>query len=107
MAEAIRHAAWQTVYEVRETRGTLDLGTRYSCADFLEAVEFALDYLVDQDPERSGLVRGLRVDRVRGEARSAVWRYDSEDAQEQADEPTRIWGFDITRRWRGPTGRAA
>jgi hypothetical protein len=44
---------------------------------------------------------------VRGEARSAVWRYDSEDAQEQADEPTRIWGFDITRRWRGPTGRAA
>ncbi len=107
MAELESHAAWRTVYEVRETRGVLDLGVQYSSDDFQDAVEFALDYLAEHDPERSGTVVALRVDRIRGEARTAVWRYESADAQEPVLEPLRIWGFDITRRWRGPTGRAA
>src|SRR3712207_2773089 len=48
MAHETRHAAWRTEYEVREVVGddpNATLAPRHRCFEYLEAVEFALDYL--------------------------------------------------------------
>jgi hypothetical protein len=105
MAVEIRHAAWRTLYEVREIlegEPPVDLGPRRICSDYAEAVEFALEYLDEHDPDRGGRVSGLRVVRVEGTARETVWTYSAppDEGPVHAD-PKDRWGFDVTRRW-GP-----
>jgi hypothetical protein len=76
MAEDLRHAAGQPTYEVREILdgdAWVDMGILYRCHDYVEAVEFAFDYLGRRDPRRTGAVGGLQVikngDRVGSPAR--------------------------------------
>jgi hypothetical protein len=107
MAEDLRHAAGRPTYEVREILdgdAWVDMGILYRCHDYVEAVEFALDYLGRRDPRRTGAVGGLQVikngDRGR---RETVWTYDHAE-QDTRPDPVQVWGFDVTRRWNLPTG---
>jgi hypothetical protein len=107
MAEDLRHAAGRPTYEVREILdgdAWVDMGILYRCHDYVEAVEFAFDYLGRRDPRRTGAVGGLHVikndDRGR---RETVWTYDHAE-QESRPDPVQVWGFDVTRRWNLPTG---
>jgi hypothetical protein len=105
MAADHRHAAGHATYEVREVLdedGTVDLGVLFSCHDYVPAVEFAFDYLQRRDPLRDGTVGGLRVVRSVDGKRETVWNY-SHAAQARRVDPIRKWGFDVTRRWQGPT----
>jgi hypothetical protein len=105
MAEELRHAAGQATYEVREIAdgdAWVDTAILFRCDEYQTAVEFAFDYLERRDPRRTGIVRGLQVVKNDGR-REIVWTY-SHAAEETRPDPTRKWGFDVTRRWTGPTG---
>jgi hypothetical protein len=102
VTETSSSAAVETRYELRElTDGLvpLVLGVRHAGPRFLDAVEAALDYLNEHDPEREGKVIALQIVRVDGAECEVVWRY-RHDATPAVD-PIRVWGFDVTRRWRG------
>jgi len=106
MAEELRHAAGQATYEVHEIRdGDLLVGTAilFRCDVYAQAVEFAFDYLGRRDPRREGVVGGLQVIKEEGGRRETVWAY-SHVAEGSRPDPVQKWGFDITRRWTGPTG---
>lgn len=106
MAEDLCHAAGQATYEVREILdpdGGVDMEIVFRCGDYARAIEFALDYLGRRDPRRTGAVGGLQVVKDHGLRRETVWAYDAA-AQETRVDPVRLWGFDVTRRWTGPTG---
>jgi hypothetical protein len=105
MAELHRHAAGQATYEVREigdADGGLDLEILFRCRDYGQAVEFAFEYLGRRDPRRTGAVGGLQVIKDDGGRREIAWSYDPK-AEAPAVDPIRTWGFDVTRRWTGPT----
>ena len=106
-----RHAAWRTEYEVLELVGSDRagaLGSRHRCREYLDAVDFALEYLAEHDPDRTGAVAGLRIERVDGSTRETIWRYDAADAARAPIDPVAVFGFDVTRSWLGPSaGRAA
>jgi hypothetical protein len=105
MAEDLRHAAGQTTYEVREIAdgdAWIDRATLFRCDDYVRAVEFAFDYLERRDPQRTGIVHGLQVIKDAGARPETVWTYSH--AAEDRPDPTRRWGFDVTRRWTPPTG---
>jgi hypothetical protein len=105
MAEDHRHAAGQATYEVREILdpdGGLDMDILFHCRDYGQAVEYALDYLGRRDPRRTGAVGGLEVVKHDGGQRETVWTYNGAPEESRAD-PVRVWGFDVTRRWTGPT----
>jgi hypothetical protein len=108
MAESQSHAAGQS-YEVRESlkrhRG-LDLGLRHTCTEFLEASDFALEFLDEHDPGREGRVSALEIVRVGPERREIVWRYEHDGSQSGHQDPTAVWGFDVTS-WRGPDRAAS
>jgi hypothetical protein len=109
MAEAPRHAAGRSKYEVHEIHGAdpgLDLGSRFECADYLEAFDFALDFLQEHDPEREGRVSGLDIKQVSGSQQETVWAYRHEPGLAPAD-LVALWGFDPTRSWHGPAGLTA
>jgi hypothetical protein len=106
MAEIRRHAAGRTVYEVHEVvegPSSLDLGSRHECSDFLDAFDFALEYLEENDPKRVGRVSGLHIVKIRNRLPEIVWTYSH--ARQAAGEPDLVahWGFDVTRRWTGPS----
>lgn len=105
-----RHAAWQSGYEVREGLENvpgLDLGLRHRCNDYLDAVDFALAYVSEHDPLREGLVSSLEIVKVSDSERETVWRYSASKARRGHADPKEIWGFDVTKAWYGPAGRAA
>jgi hypothetical protein len=109
MAEDLRHAAGQATYEVREILdgdAWVDMASLYRCNDYVQAVEFVFDYLGRRDPRRTGAVGGLQVIKEEGGRRETVWTYTHE-AEQVAPDPIRKWGFDVTRRWTGPTGPIA
>lgn len=103
MAVATSHAAGQATYEVREIVEGKALGPeiRHECRDYVQAVEFAFEFLQRRDPRREGLVNAIEVVRVDGRLRETVWSYDFERESSRVD-PVRKWGFDVTRTWSGP-----
>ena len=104
MAAHLRHAAGQATYEVREVLDgdpAVDSGILYRCADYVRAVEFAFEYLGRRDPSRAGAVRGLEVVKNDRGKRETVWTY-AHSAQTDRSDPSRKWGFDVTRRWQVP-----
>jgi hypothetical protein len=67
---------------------------------FLDAVDFAFEYLEAESPER------LRIFRVLGRKREEVWTYGPETAAEAEDQPRDlldVYGYDVMN-WRGPGG---
>jgi hypothetical protein len=117
MAEARRHAAGRSVYEVHEILGVdpgLDLGSRFECADYLEAFDFALDFLQEHDPEREGKVSGLDIKQVEGTEKATVWAYRHRPPEQAPNDPPEQvpndlvarWGFD-PRSWQGPSALTA
>jgi hypothetical protein len=106
MADYLRHAAGQPTYEVREILDrdpAADLGLRFSSHDFSEAIEFALDFLESEDPERSK-VSALQIVKVQGDRRDVVWSYSPSLAPASRDDLIRLWGFDPTTPWHVPSG---
>ena len=104
MAHDARHAADRQRYEVHEAlegEPPVDLGLRFQTSSLGMAVDFAFDYLERRDPLREGAVSVLEVVRVEGPSRETVWRYSYAPAGSHGD-PTRVWGFDVTRHWSGP-----
>jgi len=103
MAATLSHAAGQERYEVREYLEGRALGpeVRHECRDYVQAVEFAFEFLQRRDPRREGLVDALEVVKVDGLRRETVWSYDHAHEAARTD-PVRKWGFDVTRTWSGP-----
>jgi hypothetical protein len=98
------HAAGQPAYEVHESLKHhlgLDLGLRHTCDSFLDASDYALDFLVEHDPKREGRVSALEIVRVTAERRETVWRYEHDGSERGHQDPKELWGFDVTT-WRGP-----
>jgi hypothetical protein len=65
---------------------------------FLDAVDFAFEYLEAESPER------LRIFRILGRKREEVWSYGPETAAEVEEQPRDlldVYGYDVLR-WRGP-----
>jgi hypothetical protein len=109
MAETARHAAGRSIYEVHEMLGegpALDLGSRYRCADYFEAFDFALDFLQEHDPEREGKVSGLDIKQVHGGSEKTVWEYRHEETGKAPADLVAVWGFD-PRHWQGPSALPA
>ena len=112
MAESVNnlcHAAGQSSYEVHEglkSHPGLDLGLRFTTPSFLEAADFALEFLDEHDSEREGKVSALEIVRVRSEHRDTVWRYEHDGSRSGHQDPKEVWGFDVTA-WRGPDPTAA
>ncbi len=101
----LRHAAGRRSYEVRELRDGEDelaSGPRFGSANYLTAVEYALDYLERRDPRREGLVSKLEIVRVEGASRDVVWTYPQSGPDDGRRDSVGRWGFDVTRGWRGP-----
>ena len=108
MAEFQRHAAGQSSYAVHEglkRHPGLDLGLRHESESFLDAAEFAFEFLDEHDPEREGRVSALEIVRVTPALRETVWRYEHDGTPQGHQDPRELWGFDFTS-WRGPA-RAA
>ncbi|MDQ3821985.1 MAG: hypothetical protein M3321_01930 [Actinomycetota bacterium] len=106
MAETPRHAAGRSIYEVHELLGALDLGSRFRCSDYLEAFDFALDFLQEHDPEREGKVGGLEIKQVTESREETVWSYRHAEAGKAPADLVAVWGFDPGH-WQGPTGLRA
>jgi predicted nucleic acid-binding protein len=65
---------------------------------FLDAVDFAFEYLEAESPER------LRIFRLHGRKREEVWAYGPETAAETEEQPRDlldVYGYDVMN-WRGP-----
>ncbi len=94
MAPETRHAAWQDErgFSVRllpeEGPPTELVG---GITDFLDAVDFAVDWLAREDPERNGTA-SLAIFEVRDGTTEKVWAYPP-DSPENAP-LTKIFGFD-------------
>jgi hypothetical protein len=77
-------------YEVMEPRGA----ALFSTDSFLEATDFAFEYLGAESPRRLAIVR------VRGSEREQVWSYDA-DAPDDSPDLVDRYGFQPNA-WRGP-----
>ena len=97
MAEQHSHAAWHpeayAVYALHATRRVL-VGERQS---FLDAFDFAAEYLDECDPQREGTVPGLEIVRG-GPGGEAIWHYAA-DTPPPSYDPIERWGFV---HWDGP-----
>ncbi len=69
---------------------------RFRTDSFLEATDFAFEYLAAESPRR------LEIVRLRGASRERVWQYDHE-ASSAVDDLVDVYGFDPNA-WRGPPG---
>jgi hypothetical protein len=103
MAEMQSHAAGQSyaVHESMKLHPGLDLGLRHTADSFLEASEFAFEFLDEHDPNREGRVSALEIVRVGPESRETVWRYEYNGSHTGHQDPRELWGFDVNT-WRGP-----
>lgn len=105
----ISHAAGQPTYAVHESLKHhlgLDLGLRHTSTSFLDASEFAFDFLDEHDPKREGRVSALEIVRVTAERRETVWRYEHDGSEGGHQDPKEIWGFSANA-WRGPDRAAS
>jgi hypothetical protein len=101
-----RHAAGQPIYEVRELLEgdpVVDLGARYECADFLRAVDRAVEFLDANDPQRTGAVSALEIVKIVDGRREQVWEYSSSRSRSEDTDLVSLWGFDVTRSWSLPS----
>lgn len=103
MAESQSHAAGQSyaVHEGMKLHPGLDLGLRDTSDSFLDASDFAFEFLDEHDPNREGRVSALEIVRIGPESRETVWRYEYNGSQSGHQDPREVWGFDVTK-WRGP-----
>jgi len=86
----------EETYQV-EDHGSEEAKVVFRSEAFLDAVDFAFEYLEAESPER------LRIFRILGRKREEVWSYEPETAAEsekQAD-LVDVFGYDVVR-WRGP-----
>ena len=95
MANETRHAAWQTErhFAVRllpEEGDPTELAD--GLGDFLEAVDFAVEWLAREDPERTGTASLAIFETSNGEAEK-VWAYPP-DASPEGAPLMKIFGFD-------------
>ncbi|HVN60610.1 MAG TPA: hypothetical protein VMT59_05070 [Gaiellaceae bacterium] len=103
MANESRHAAWQTErrFAVRllpEEGDPTELAD--GLGDFLEAVDFAVDWLTREDPERTGTASLAIFETSSGEAEK-VWAYPPDGPPDDAP-LMKIFGFDPVT-WRSPS----
>lgn len=85
----------QEAYEVRESRSGAPL---FASPSFLDAADFAFEYLEDGAPQE------LEILRVRGNERETVWSYSEQRAAEAADtkkDSVERYGFQASS-WQGP-----
>jgi hypothetical protein len=81
----MRDAARST-YEVREGLGSVTV-PRQSCPSFIEATDFAFDYISDHDPG------SLEIVLVEGASRETVWTYSRDRATAEAETKTSLFGL--------------
>ena len=89
----------EEIYQV-EDQASEEAKVVFRSDAFLDAVDFAFEYLEAESPER------LRIFRILGRKRDEVWTYGPEAAAETKEEPRdllAVYGYDVTR-WRGPGG---
>jgi len=87
----------EETYQV-EDHGSEEARVVFRSEAFLDAVDFAFEYLEAESPER------LRIFRLLGRKREEVWSYGPETAAETEGEPRdllEVYGYDVMR-WRGP-----
>ena len=103
MAETQSHAAGQSyaVHESMKLHPGLDLGLRHTSDSFLEASEFALEFLDEHDPNREGRVSALEIVRIGPESCETVWRYEYNGSPGGHQDPRQAWGYNVNA-WRGP-----
>jgi hypothetical protein len=85
------------LYQV-EDHGSEEAKVVFRSEAFLDAVDFAFEYLEAESPER------LRIFRILGRKREEVWTYGPEAVAETEEKPRdllAVYGYDVTR-WRGP-----
>jgi hypothetical protein len=84
----------ETVYEV--SGDSAEAGVLFRSGSFLEATDFAFDYLEEHNPI------SLEIVRVRGDAQETVWTYSEQLAAEAASRKSvDTFGFDVSN-WSGP-----
>ncbi len=96
MANETRHAAWQSerLFAVRllpEEGDPTELAD--GLGDFLEAVDFAVDWLSREDPERTGTASLAIFETTSAGGAEKVWAYPPDDSPEGAP-LMKIFGFD-------------
>jgi hypothetical protein len=87
----------EETYQV-EDHGSEEARVVFRSGAFLDAVDFAFEYLEAESPER------LRIFRLLGRKREEVWSYGPETAAETEEQPRdllEVYGYDVMR-WRGP-----
>ena len=92
-------ASGEETYQV-EDHGSEEPRVVFRSESFLDAVDFAFEYLEAESPER------LRIFRILGKKREEVWTYGPEAGAETEEQPRDlldVYGYDVMR-WRGPRG---
>jgi hypothetical protein len=92
-------SGYEETYQV-EDHGSEEAKVVFRSEAFLDAVDFAFEYLEAESPER------LRIFRILGRKREEVWSYGPETAAETEEKPRdllEVYGYDVVR-WRGPGG---
>jgi hypothetical protein len=85
----------EETYQV-EDHGSDEARVVFRSEAFLDAVDFAFEYLEAESPER------LRIFRILGRKREEVWSYGPE-AEEEPRDLLEVYGYDVMN-WRGPGG---
>ena len=96
---AMPPAAHEETYQV-EDHGSEEAKVVFRSEAFLDAVDFAFEYLEAESPER------LRIFRILGRKREEVWSYAPETvagSEEQPRDLIDVYGYDVVN-WRGPGG---
>ena len=108
--ENLRHAASANpLYELRlipKGDPDADLHVLLETADYVEALDFAFDYLHGHDPMREGKISGLAIVRVQGDDREPVWVYSHDETNAAEIDLVGIWGFNVAA-WTGPPSAIA
>ena len=96
MANETRHAAWQTErhFAVRllpEEGEPTELAD--GLGDFLEAVDFAVEWLAREDPERTGTA-SLAIFETSSGGSEKVWAYPPDESADESSPLMKIFGFD-------------
>ena len=92
--------ASEETYQVEDHASEEEVKVVFRTGAFLDAVDFAFEYLEAESPER------LRIFRVLGRKREEVWAYDPEPtAAAEKEKPPRdllsVYGYDVMR-WGAP-----
>ena len=103
MAEPHRHAAWHPPrsYSVKLLdQGAIPLELARGLTDFLDAFDFASEWLDREDPSRLGTTR-LAIFETRGDVTTEVWTYPVAPPKDQL---VKLFGFDPVRWNPAPEG---